>query len=133
MAKKSIKVNTTKPKRGRKTKTLQNLKDEIKSKCLSIKSIIDSGNLKSLKELEPLFSKAMADEMGVNHGRFSNKLRNPIKFSVFDLHRFANYVNVDANRLSLQINIEIQSDKKLLLELKKFKSIHELKQYKTGK
>ncbi|NCT73963.1 MAG: hypothetical protein GXC78_05490 [Chitinophagaceae bacterium] len=121
-----------KQKRGRKVRTLENLQEDIKSKCLSIKSIIDSGNLNSLKELEPLFSKAMADEMGVNHGRFSDKLRNPVKFSVSDIQRFAYYVGSDPDKLALQVNLEIKKDEGLVLKLKKFKSIHDLKQYKDS-
>ncbi len=133
MAKTSKKENIIKAKRGRKKKTLENLRMDIRSKCLSIKSIIDSGNLAKLKELEPLFSKAMADEMGVNHGRFSDKLRNPIKFSIADIHRFAYYVDSDPNKLSMQVNLEIQSDKKLQKDLHQFRSIEDMKQYGSQK
>ena len=133
MAKSKTELKPDKIKRGRKKRTLTSLQEEIKSKCLSIKSIIDSGNLKALRELEPLFSKAMADEMGVNHGRFLDKLRNPIKFSVYDVHRFANYVNTDVEKLSVQINLEINNDKKLKTELSKFKNVRDIKQYKTTK
>lgn len=131
MAKANKKENQIKPKRGRKIKTIEDLKEDIKAKCLSIKSIIDSGNLKTMKELEPLFSKAMADEMGVNHGRFAEKLRNPIKFSVFDIYRFAYYIKIDPMKLLTQINLEISADKSLFKVLGKFKSISELKQYNS--
>lgn len=133
MAKSVKKHEQFKSKRGRKTKSIEDLKEDIKSKCLSIKSIIESGNLKSMKELEPLFSKAMADEMGVNHSRFGQKLRNPIKFSVYDIYRFAYYVDTDPAKLSLQINLEISADKNLLKELVKFKSISDIKQYNSPK
>jgi hypothetical protein len=122
-----------KPKRGRKIKSIENLKEDIKSKCLSIKSIIESGNLKAMKELEPLFSKAMADEMGVNHTRFGEKLRNPIKFSVYDIYRFAYYVDADPTKFSTQINDEITADKTLLKALATFKSISDIKQYNSSK
>ena len=131
MAKSKTELKPDKIKRGRKKRTLASLQEEIKSKCLSIKSIIDSGNLKALRDLEPLFSKAMADEMGVNHGRFLDKLRNPIKFSIYDLHRFANYVNIESGKLSAQINDEITCDKKLQIELSKFRSVKDLKQYQA--
>jgi|GEM_PF-2260618 len=133
MAKSIGKTASSKSKKGRKVKTLADLQEDIKSKCLSIKSIIDSGNLEKLRNLEPLLSKAMADEMGVNHGRFSDKLRNPIKFSVYEIHRFAIYVNADPEKLSKQVNLEIVSNKKLLDELKEFKSIQTLKQYSSLK
>lgn len=133
MAKSVKKHEQIKPKRGRKTKSIEAIKEDIKSKCLSIKSIIESGNLKAMKDLEPLFSKAMADEMGVNHGRFGQKLRNPIKFSVYDIYRFAYYVDTDPTNFSRQINLEIGADKNLLIDLAKFKSISDLKQYNTPK
>jgi hypothetical protein len=133
MVKSTKKQPQIKPKRGRKFKSIENLKEDIKSKCLSIKSIIESGNLKALKELEPLFSKAMADEMGVNHTRFGEKLRNPIKFSVYDIYRFAYYVDADPIKLSMQINNEITADKNLLKGLDSFKSISDIKQYNSPK
>lgn len=132
MAKSISKITTPKTKKGRKVKTLESIKEDIRSKCLSIKSIIDSGNLKALKELEPLFSKAMADEIGVNHGRFSDKLRNPVKFSVSDIHRFAYYIGFEPDKLSLQINSEIRINKSVVSTLKEFKKIEELRQYKSG-
>ncbi|MFN4313282.1 MAG: hypothetical protein ACK4E0_03240 [Chitinophagaceae bacterium] len=130
MSKRTKEILPVKPKRGRKVKTLENLQEDIKSKCLSIKSIIDSGNLNALKELEPLFSKAMADEMGVNHGRFSDKLRNPVKFSMIDVHRLAYYVGFEPDKLTNQINLEIKNNKAVVSKLKKFKNIEDLKQYK---
>lgn len=132
MTKRSKIIPQAKSKRGRKVKTIESLQEDIKSKCLSIKSIIDSGNLNTLKELEPLFSKAMADEIGVNHGRFSDKLRNPIKFSVFDIHRFAYYVGFEPDKLSSQINSEIRLNKILVTELSQFRQIQELRAYKSS-
>lgn len=129
MAKSISKVGAAKPKKVRKSKTIGDLLEDIKSRCLSIKSIIDSGNLEKLKDLEPLVSKAMADEMGVNHGRFSDKLRNPIKFSLHEIHRFALYVNADPDKLVKQANLEILANAKLLRELKEFRNVQNLKQY----
>jgi len=131
MAKQSKPANATDGKRGRKIKTIEALREDIQSKCLSIKSIMDSGNLKKMRELEPLFSKAMADELGVNHGRFLDKLRNPIKFSIKDLHRIAYYVGSNPEKFTVQANLEIIADKELTSKLHKFKDIQEMKQYNT--
>ncbi len=130
MAKRLKTVQSKEPKRGRKVKTIDDLKEDINSKCLSIKSIIDSGNLKKLRELEPLVSKAMADELGFNHGRFSEKLRNPIMFSMKEIHHFGYYVGVDAGKITDQINLEIKGNGPIVTKLKKFKSIGDFKQYK---
>jgi hypothetical protein len=131
MAKRVKPRKSKETKRGRKVKTLEGLSEDIKTKCLSIKSIIDSGNLKKLKELEPLVSKAMADELGVNHGRFLEKLRNPVKFSIKEIHRFANYVGTDAEKFTDQINLEIKMNGDLVAKLHKFKSIKDMKQYNS--
>jgi hypothetical protein len=129
MAKRIKQAQSKESKRGRKVKTIDDLKEDISSKCLSIKSIIDSGNLKKLRELEPLVSKAMADELGFNHGRFLDKLRNPIKFSIKEIHHFAYYVGVNAEKVTDQINLEIKANGQLVSKLSKFKSIQDLKQY----
>ncbi|SFW82745.1 hypothetical protein [Chitinophaga sancti] len=129
MTKQSKPTKATDVKRGRKVKTIEGLREDIQSKCLSIKSIMDSGNLKKMRELEPLFSKAMADELGVNHGRFLDKLRNPIKFSLKDLHRFAYYVGSIPEKFTDQANHEIKTDKDLASKLHKFKDIQDMKQY----
>jgi hypothetical protein len=133
MAKSVSKVGIVKPKRVRKSKTIGDLMEDIKSRCLSIKSVIDSGNWEKLKDIEPLVSKAMADEMGVNHGRFSDKLRNPIKFSAYEIYRFALYVGADPDKLLKQLNHEVLTNKKLLDELKQFKSVQNLKRYSNLK
>jgi hypothetical protein len=131
MAKSSKPIISKETKRGRKTKTIEGLREDIQSKCLSIKSIMDSGNLKKLRELEPLLSKAMADELGVNHGRFLDKLRNPIKFSIKEIHRFAYYVGTNPEKLTDQVNLEITANSDLLSKLHKFKDIQDMKQYNT--
>jgi hypothetical protein len=129
MAKRKKPPKSKETKRGRKVKTIEGLIEDIKSKCLSIKSIIESGNLKKLRELEPLVSRAMADEIGINHGRMLEKLRNPVKFSIKDIHRFANYVGSHAEKLTDQINLEIRSNSELVAKLHKFKSVKDMKQY----
>lgn len=127
---------TSIPKKGRKVKTIDDLQKEIVAKCLSIRSILESGNSIRLRELESLFSKAMADELGFNHGRFIDKLRNPIKFSMFEIQRFACYTGSDPGKITRLVNEEIKSNTNLQKKLRKFKSVADLKQYnqkKTGR
>lgn len=116
-------------KRGRKIKTIEALEADIRSQRLSIKSMVNSGDLASLKQLEPLFTKAMADELGVNHGSFTDKLRNPIKFSYKDIHRLGLYFDLNPDKLSAQINLEVRSNSSLIEKLSKFKKVRDLRQY----
>lgn len=117
--------------RGRKTKTVEDLKQDIATKRLSIKSIFESGSLTSFRELESLFTKAMANEMGVSHTNFTSKFRNPVNLSLHELYRFAYYIGIDPQLLSQQIDKEISNNRDLQLKLKKFKSVEDMKQYNS--
>lgn len=117
--------------RGRKTKSLEELKQDIASKCLSIKTLIETGKLSRLRDLEPLFSKAMADEMGVNHTRFSNKFRNPIDFGIKEIYRFALYIEIDPQLIFKYIGKDISQASDLLSKLKKFKTVEDMRQYSS--
>ncbi|ACU60480.1 hypothetical protein [Chitinophaga pinensis] len=117
--------------RGRKTKSLEELKQDIASKCLSIKTLIEAGKLSRLRDLEPLFSKAMADEMGVNHTRFSNKFRNPIDFGIKEIYRFGLYIEVDPQLIFRYIGKEISQANDLLSKLKKFRTVEDMRQYSS--
>lgn len=126
-AAKSKKAGTNKG--GRKVKPVEDIKRDISSKCLSIRTIISTGALGKLSELEPLFSKAMADELGVNHGRFQAKLRNPVKLTMTEIHRFANYTQTDVEKLTRIVNAEIMKNKAIMTILTKFRSVEKMPQY----
>ncbi|HEU0228745.1 MAG TPA: hypothetical protein VFQ86_13480 [Arachidicoccus soli] len=117
------KPKVDKPRKGRKKKSIQDVAAEIKTKSLSIKSLIENSRIKTLKEIEPLFTKSMADQLGVNHGRFIDKLKNPIKFSAKDIFRFAYYVDLNPTEIINQVKDEIESNQLLVEKLKKFKAI----------
>ena len=116
---------------GRKTKTVEDLKQDIATKRLSIKSIFESGSLTSLRELESLFTKAMANEMGVSHTNFSGKFKNPVEFSLKELYRFAYYIGIDQKLISDQADKEISANRTLVADLKKFRSVQDMKQYNS--
>lgn len=126
-------IDDLKKARGRKTKSIEELKQDIGSKRLSIKTLIETGKLTRLRELEPLFSKAMADEIGVNHTRFSSKFRAPVDFGVKEVYRFALYIETDPQLFFKQIGKEISVSSDLLSKLKKFKNVEDMRQYTTKK
>lgn len=117
------KPKVDKPRKGRKKKSIQEVAAEIKTKSLSIKSLIENSRIQTLKEIEPLFTKSMADQLGVNHGRFIDKLKNPIKFSTKDIFRFAYYVDLNPTEIINQVKDEIENNQLLVEKLKKFKAI----------
>ena len=122
MAKNQHQANKPAPiKKGRKKKTPLEVREAMAAKALSIKSTIESGNLRKLKDIEHLFSKAMADEIGVNHGRFIDKLKNPIKFSVKELFKFAYFINTEPDNLLGLVIQEIKTNKEITQKLQKGK------------
>ncbi|QHS60819.1 hypothetical protein [Chitinophaga agri] len=133
MAKKIKETPEDAPKkgRGRKIKTVEALIEDIAAKRKSLKSIFLSGDFISLRELESLFTKAMASEMGVNHTNFTAKFRTPVNFSLHEIHRLAHYIGIDPQLISKQADMEIASNKDLQVKLKKFKSVKDMKQYNS--
>ncbi|MGN8035653.1 hypothetical protein ACTJJ0_11250 [Chitinophaga sp. 22321] len=117
--------------KGRKTKSLEELQLEIESKCLSIRTIIESGRWSKLRELEPLISRAMADEIGINHTRLITKLRNPITFSVQEVNRLAFYVGTNPDLICQQVNVEIKKNEQLYKKLLIFRKIADMKKYNS--
>lgn len=109
--------------KGRKTKTVQEMEAEVKTKLNSLKSFLESGSFDKLGDIEHLFSKVMADQLGVNHGRFIYKFKHPILFSVKDLFRFAYYVHIRPELIFNQVQKEIAGDQALNIKLNKFKAI----------
>lgn len=127
--KSAAKIKEKTPNKGRKHKSLEVKLEEIQSDCISIRDRFELEKVNKLKDLEHLFSDAMAREMGVNHSRFITKLYKPITLSFRDVYRFAYYVNFDPKLMVSQVAKEIEEDRKLESELKEFKSIRDMKQY----
>jgi hypothetical protein len=117
----------TKGKGGRKEKTLQKRIDEAKAKCHSIKGLFETREIIQLREIEFLFMKSMADQIGVNHGRFIDKLKNPIKFSMKDIYKFSYYVDINPSMMVRQVQKEVEANGEVVEMLKKVKPIKEKK------
>lgn len=116
---------------GRSRKTLAEIKEEIELKKNSIKTIIESGKWASLREIESLITRAMADELRVNHTRFTGMFRAPQKFTFEIIHKFCYYIDTDPNLFSLKVNSEIAKNIALTKKLKEFNDIREIKAYTT--
>jgi hypothetical protein len=116
-----------KGKGGRKEKTLQKRIDEAKAKRHSIKGLFETHEIVQLKEIEFLFMKSMADQIGINHGRFIDKLKNPVKFSMKDIYKFSYYVDIDPSMMIRQVQKEVEANREVVEMLKKVKPIKEKK------
>lgn len=115
---------------GRKKKELEDRLEEAKAKRSYIKALFESRSLVKLKEIEHAFTKAMADQIGINHGRLIDKLKNPIRFSMKDIYRFSYYVNIDPLAMMIQIKKEVDGNAEVVKKLQEIKPLKEKK--KTG-
>lgn len=87
------------------------------------------------KSLLPRLRNIFANTIKIIETRIC-KLRNPIKFSMFEIQRFACYTGSDPGKITRLVNEEIKSNTNLQKKLRKFKSVADLKQYnqkKTGR
>lgn len=116
--------------KGRKSESLEVKLEKIKSGLISIRDRFETGKIERLKNLEHLFTTAMAKELGVNHSRFISKFYNPITFSFKEVYRFAYYVGFDPQLMIAQMAKEIQEDRSLDAKLKQFNSIKDIQGYR---
>lgn len=89
----------------------------------SIKALFESNRLTGLEQISHLFTKAMADQLGVNHGRFLDKLRNPIRFSLKDLYKFAYYTGIEPATLMGQVRKEVENNDAVVKMLRTIKPL----------
>lgn len=108
---------------GRKTKSIEERTNEVSTKRHSIKALFESQGFQQLGQIEYLFTKAMADQLGMNHGRFIDKLKNPVKFSVKDLYKFAYYTGIAPVAMLQQVSKEVERNRQVVAELKKIKPL----------
>jgi hypothetical protein len=108
---------------GRKPQSLQQRTQHVDMMRRSIKALFESNRLSGLEQISHLFTKAMADQLGVNHGRFLDKLRNPIRFSLKDLYKFSYYTGIEPAALMGQVQKEVENNKEVVRMLKDIKPL----------
>ncbi|GGH15762.1 hypothetical protein FAZ19_06355 [Sphingobacterium alkalisoli] len=70
---------------------------DIDSDFLSIKSLFESGIIKSMRLLESQAPTNMAKALGLNYNSYLDKLQHPDKFTFRHIFKMANLCNLDAD------------------------------------
>lgn len=65
----------------------------------SIKSIFETGEVKRMYDISTLYPTKIIKALGLNHGRYVNKLAKPEKFSIEEIIRFSRLIGVDHNKV----------------------------------
>ena len=79
---------------------------------LAIKNLIETGNLKELKELFIYVRKKQLHErMGINYNRFLRIIKDPKKFQYEDAYQLATVFNVTPLQISTIIHNQIDNAK----------------------
>ena len=79
---------------------------------LAIKNLIETGNLKELKELFIYVKKKQLHErMGINYNRFLRIIKDPKKFQYEDAYQLATVFNVTPLQISTIIHNQIDNAK----------------------
>lgn len=112
---------------GRKIKSTEERIKEVDTKRQSIKAFFERAGFEELAPIEHLFTKAMADQLGVNHGRFIDKLKHPVRFSVKEIYRFSYYAGIEPAAMLAQVGREVDRNRQVVAELKKVKPLADKK------
>lgn len=65
----------------------------------SIKSTFETGEVKRMYDISTLYPTKIIKALGLNHGRYVNKLAKPEKFSIEEIIRFSRLIGVDHNKV----------------------------------
>lgn len=84
------------------------LKEDLE--LVHIKSLIENGTIKRMRDLKDSSSTKIARYAGINQGRYSSKLFNPGDFSESEVCRIAMVLNIDAYLISNIIFNEIKKN-----------------------
>lgn len=85
-------------------------KREIELKLLQIKSLIETGGVKKMRDLKDSSSTKIASYAGINQGRYSSKLFNPGEFTLSEIHRIAYVLDIDLKFIMEIITHEISKE-----------------------
>ncbi len=65
----------------------------------AIKAMFETGKIKKMSQLEKLYPTKISRLLGINYGRYIEKLNNPEFFSLVELIKFAAIINIDFKSL----------------------------------
>jgi hypothetical protein len=72
---------------------------EIELELRSIKSMFETGEIKKMYEISKLYPTKIIRALGLNHGRYVDKLAKPEKFSIDEIIRFSRLIGVDHRKV----------------------------------
>lgn len=76
-----------------------NIEKEIDLSLRSIKSIFETGEVKKMYDIAPLFPTKITRALGINHGRYVDKLSKPEKFTIDEIVRFSRLTGVNLQKV----------------------------------
>lgn len=86
------------------------------AKYRSLRVLFETGNIKKMSDLIDLYPSKIADDLKINYGRFINKLYKPEQFSVKEIIRFAQLIEVTPELIAAVVvanaaeNMDIKKD-----------------------
>lgn len=72
---------------------------EIELELRSIKSMFETGEIKKMYDISKLYPTKIIRALGLNHGRYIDKLAKPERFSIDEIIRFSRLIGVDHNKV----------------------------------
>lgn len=74
----------------------------------AIKAMFETGKIKKMRQLEKLSPTKLAKALGINYGRYINKLYNPEFFVIMELQKFAEIIDTKLKIISDIVIAEIE-------------------------
>lgn len=76
---------------------------------LSIGSMFETGRIKKMYTLSELYPTKIAKSLGINYGRYMVKLSHPDRFTLGEIVRLANLLNIEPEMITKVIYSEMNS------------------------
>ncbi|GGW83106.1 hypothetical protein [Salegentibacter mishustinae] len=75
---------------------------------LSIGSMFETGRIKKMYTLSELYPTKIAKSLGINYGRYMVKLSHPDRFTLGEIVRLANLLNIEPEMITKVIYSEME-------------------------
>ena len=75
---------------------------------IAIGSMFETGRIKKMYTLSELYPTKIAKTLGINYGRYMVKLSNPDKFTIGEILRLSNLLNIEADMITKVIYSELE-------------------------
>ncbi len=75
---------------------------------LSIGSMFETGRIKKMYTLAELYPTKIAKSLGINYGRYIFKLSHPDKFTIGEIVRLADLLNIEPDMITKVIYSEMK-------------------------